>query len=211
MNIIIFGATGMVGKQLVKQALYKGHHVKAFGRNVFTEDLPEDEKLELIQGALFDEGQVYKAISGCDAVLSVLGGAKNDTDVTRSLGMKNIVKQMQAAGVNRIVALGGMGSLNVSEEDETLILDTPDYPAQFFPVSKEHYKAFQFLKASSLEWTFVCPGDIIDAPPTGSFVTNADYPPTPNNNKINSGDLALFMLNAIEKHEYISHRVGISN
>ena len=29
MNLIIFGATGMVGKQLVKQALYMGHHVKA--------------------------------------------------------------------------------------------------------------------------------------------------------------------------------------
>ena len=37
MTITIFGATGMVGKQLVQQALFKGYTVKAFGRNVFAE------------------------------------------------------------------------------------------------------------------------------------------------------------------------------
>ena len=209
MKLIIFGATGMVGKQLVKQALFAGHSVKAFGRNVFTEDLPNDEQLELVQGALFDEGQVNKAVKGCDAVLSVLGGGNNETDVTRSLGMKNIVAQMQKAGVSRIVALGGMGSLMADEE--TLIMDTPDFPAQFYPVSKEHYKAFEFLKASSLEWTFVCPPDIIDADPTGSFVTNADYPPASGRNRINSGDLALFMLKELTNKEFVGHRVGISN
>ena len=73
MKLIIFGATGMVGKQLVQQALFNGHHVKAFGRNVYTADfLPVDstvkkENLQLVQGALFDEGQVYDAINGCDA------------------------------------------------------------------------------------------------------------------------------------------------
>ncbi len=55
MQITIFGATGLVGKQLVQQALFKGYKVKAFGRNVFTEDFPKDDNLELIHGALFDE------------------------------------------------------------------------------------------------------------------------------------------------------------
>lgn len=209
MNIIIFGATGKVGKELVKQALHNGHHVKAYGRNVFTDDLPKDDNLELIQGALFDEGQVLKAIKGNDAVVSALGGANSDTDVTRSLGMKNIVAQMEKAGVKRIVALGGMGSLNADED--TLVLDTPEYPSAFFHVSKEHYKAYEFLKASNLDWTFVCPGDIIPGEATGQFVTNADYLPTPNKNQILSGDLALFMLNQLSKTDFIDKRVGISN
>ncbi|MEO7768343.1 MAG: SDR family oxidoreductase [Ferruginibacter sp.] len=209
MKIIIFGATGMVGSQLVKQSLYKGFAVKAFGRNVFTEGLPEDEHLELVQGALFDAGQVYKAIQGCDAVLSSLGGDSSGGDVTRSLGMKNIVAQMQKAGVKRVVTVGGMGLLNA--DDDVLVMDTPEYPAQFLPVSKEHLKALEFLKASDLEWTVVCPPDIIEAAPTGSFVTTADYPPTANLNRINSGDLALFMISELEKKEFVHHRVGISN
>ena len=209
MQIIIFGATGLVGRQLVKQALYKGYKVKAFGRNVFTEDLPDDEQLELVQGALFDEKQVYKAIQGCDAVLSALGGDNSGSDLTRSLGMKNIVAQMEKAGVKKIVAVGGMGCLNADEE--TLIMDQPDYPSKFLPVSKEHYKAYQQLKQSKLDWTFVCPPDIIDAEPTGEFVTAADYPPASNSNRINSGDLALFMINELINPAFVHHRVGIAN
>lgn len=209
MQLIIFGATGMVGKQLVKQALYKGFSVRAFGRNVFTEDLPKNDLLELVQGALFDEGQVYKAIDGCDAVLSALGGDATGADVTRSLGIKNIVAQMEKTNVKRIVAVGGMGSLQADEE--MLIMDQPGYPSKFLPVSREHLKALGFLKASTLDWTFVCPPDIINAESTGHFIVAADYSPVPSTYKINAGDLALFMLNEMEKKEFVQHRVGISS
>lgn len=209
MQVIIFGATGKVGSQLVKQSLFKGYNVKAFGRNVFTGNLPTDDKLELVQGALFDEKQVFNAIQGCDAILSALGGDNTGADLTRSLGMKNIVAQMEKAGVKRIVALGGMGSLNADEE--TLVMDMPGFPSKFLPVSREHYKAFQQLQQSSLDWTFVCPPDIIDGEPTGEFETAADYPPPSTTNKINSGDLALFMINEISNTTFVHHRVGIAN
>ena len=199
----------MVGKQLVQQALHMGHTVKAFGRNVFTSNLPENKNLQIIQGALFDAKEVLNAVKGSDAVLSVLGGAFDGADKTRSLGMKNIVAQMENAGVKRIVAVGGMGVLNAP--DDTLLMDDENYPAQFVPVGKEHLKAYEILKASSLDWTFVCPPDLIDADVTGIFTTAANYPPTINNFKINTGDLALFMLNELQKNEYIQKRVGISN
>jgi len=209
MQVIVFGATGSVGKQLVKQALYKGYKVKAFGRNVFTADLPKDDNLELVQGALFDEKEVYNAIKGCDVVLSALGGAADGTDVTRSLGIKNIIKQMQKANVKRIIAVGGMGILNAA--DDTLLIDAPDYPPQYIPVGREHLKAYEALKTSGLDWTFVCCPDLIDAEATGEFITNADYPPNPNKYQINTGNVALFMLNEAVKNEYVQHRVGISN
>lgn len=209
MNLIIFGATGLVGKQLVQQALFKGHHVKAFGRNVFTTDFLEKEKLELVQGALFDENEVYNAIKGCDAVLSALGGGFDGNDKSRSLGIKNIINQMKKANVKRIIAVGGMGVLNADEA--TLLIDKDEYPAEYIPVGKEHQKAWEFLEQSGLDWTFVCPPNIVNEGPTGSFITSADFPPSPNKNQINAGDLAMCMLNELEKNEYIDHRVGISN
>ena len=209
MKLIIFGATGTVGKQLVQQALFKDHHVKAFGRNVYTTDYLQKENLQLVQGALFDEGEVLKAIKGCDAVLSAIGGSVDGTDKTRTLGMKNIIKQMQKAGVNRIVAIGNMGVLNADEN--SLLIDAEDYPAEYLAVGLEHKKAYEILKASNLDWTFVCPPNIINAGPTGHFVTKADYLPEPDHNKINAGDLSMFMLNEIIKNEYVKHRVGISN
>lgn len=209
MKLVIFGATGMVGKQLVQQALFEKNMVKAFGRNVFTTDYVETENLQLVQGALFDEDEVYHAIQGCDAVLSAIGGSVDGVDKTRTLGMKNILKQMQKAGVARIVAIGGLGVLNADEN--SLLVDKEDYPAEYKAVGLEHKKAFEMLDASGLDWTFVCPPNIINEGPTGNFITKADFPPEPNNYKINAGDLAMFMLKELHNRAYVKQRVGISN
>lgn len=209
MNLIVFGATGMVGKQIVQQALYKGHHVKAFGRNVYTTDYLQPENLQLIQGALFDESEVFNAITGSDAVLSAIGGGADGADKTRTLGIKNIIRQMQKASVKRIIAIGGMGVLNADEN--SILLDQEDYPPDYKAVGLEHKKVFEQLCDSGLNWTLVCPPNIINEGPTGHYVTRADYPPEINNYKINAGNLSMMMLNELEKNEYVFHRVGISN
>ncbi len=207
MKLIVFGATGQVGVQVVKQALWRGHAVKAYGRNVH-QLADGNPKLQLIKGALFDEGDVYDAIKGCDAVISVIGGAFDGADKSRSLGMKNIVTQMKKAAVRRIVALGGMGILNFDEH--SLLIDQKDYPQEYLPVGNEHRKAYEYLNASSLDWTFVCSPDIINDVPTGNYITNKDYPPQPNLYRINAGDLAQFMLTELEENAYVQSRVGIS-
>jgi uncharacterized protein len=207
MNVIVFGATGQVGLQLVKQALWRGHTVKAYGRNVYELDL-ENEHLEKIKGGLFDAADILHALKGTDAVLSAIGGAFDGSDKARSLGMKTIVTQMQKAGVNRIVAVGNIGILNFDEE--SLIIDQKDYPEEYLPVGNEHRKAYDALKNSPLDWTFVGSPDIINEGPTGNYITAKDYPPQPNLNKINAGDLAQFMLNELERNEFVKSRVGIS-
>jgi uncharacterized protein len=209
MILTVFGATGMVGKQLVEQALFRGHTVKAFGRNVFTELTMDEKNLQLIKGALFDGDDVLHAMKGSDAVLSCLGGDFDGDDKTRSLGMKNIVTQMQKGGVKRIVAVGGMGVLQADKEK--LIMDTEEFPKEYLAVSLEHKKAFDYLVNSTLDWTFVCPPMINNAAPTGQITTAVNYLPTPNTFQINAGDLALFMLSELEKNEFVQKRVGISN
>jgi uncharacterized protein len=209
MNLIVFGATGQTGKQLVQQALFNGHHVKAFGRNVYTTDFLQTDNLQLVQGALFDAKEVYNAVKGCDAVLSAIGGGYDGTDKTRTLGMKNIIAQLKKAGIKRIIAVGAEGILNAA--DGGLLMEKEDYPPEYLPVSLEHRKAYELLKESGLDWTVVCPSDIVNAGPTGHYALAADQLPDPNNYRINAGDLAMFMLNELSKNEYVGHRVGISN
>ena len=194
MIITVFGATGQVGKRVVSQALSKGYTVKAFGRNVdnLIDQSNENKHLISIKGYVFDAAEVNDAVTGSDAVISTLGGAFDGADKTRSLGIKNIAHAMKTAGVKRIIGLGGMGILNA--DDQKLIIETADYPQMFVPVGKEHQQAFQNLKASGLDWTFVCPPDIVDEDVTGKYITKADYPPTPNYYKIAAGDIADFML-----------------
>lgn len=207
MKITVFGATGMVGRHVVSQALLKNHIVRAFGRNVH--ELKDNNKnLELIKGGVFDTEDIFKSLSGSDAVISVLGGSFDGLDKTRSLGMKNIITQMKNTGVMRIIALGGMGVLD--HPDGGLIIDQPEYPKEYLPVGKEHQKAWEILVDSDLDWTFVCSPDIINAEVSGRFLTSVNHLPEGAKGQVNAGDLALCMLQEIDRNSHIRERVGIS-
>lgn len=209
MIIIIFGATTVLGQQLVKQALHMGHHVKAYGRYIVTAPLPENEKLELVEGTMFDDSKLLRAIKGCDAAVTALEGGKAGVDKTRSLGMKKIVAQMEKAGVKRIVALGDRSLLETA--DGKMILEGEDFPLKDQPVANEHLDAFNALKASALNWTVVCAPEITEAEPTGLYRTSVNTPPVPDHERIGTGDLAMCMLNEVNKNEFINQRLGISN
>ena len=117
---------------------------------------------------------------------------------------------MEKAGVQRIVALGGMGILNAEDDTNGLLIDQPDYPEQYKPVGLEHLAAFRTLEASSLTWTFICSPDILDHPGNRQYITSAGNAPTPNHYQIAAGDLADCMLQCVQKSQYLLQRVGIS-
>jgi len=209
MTVTIFGATGVVGKQLITHCLAKGWHVKAFGRNVeaMLDKDQLDGKFEVIKGYVFDEKEVRHAIEGSDAVFSALGGAFDGTDKARSLGIKNIVGQMEAMGVKRIIVLGGKGVLQ--NEDGKYLLDAEDYPEEYKPVGREHQQAYLYLKASDSNWTFICSPDILpkDADNHYKALSEQAAPGT----AINAGNLALFMVEELEQNHFVHQRVGIAN
>jgi uncharacterized protein len=209
MTITIFGATGMVGKQLVQFCLLEGHTVRAYGRNVheLIDDAERNSNLDLIKGGLFDKSDVEKAIKGSDIVLSALGGAMDGTDQTRSLGIKYIVEAMEKHSVRRIIAIGGVGCLQA--DDNTLIYETESFPEIYKAVTEEHLKALSFLQKSALQWTFVCPPMIEPGEPTGIYKTKIDYPAA--GGTIFSGDLAHFMLSESKRSDFIKAKVGIAN
>jgi uncharacterized protein len=196
MIITIFGATGMVGKQLIKLALFQGHTVRAYGRNVF--DMIADEErhdnLKLVKGGAFDKSDIEKVIKGADVILSALGGAMDGTDNTRSLGMKYIVEAMIKNGVKRIVAIGGEGCLQAT--DDKLEYEMENFPPALIAVTLEHLQALDHLK-------------IEEAEVTGIYKTNNEF--AINSFSINSGDLAQFMLNEAVNKDFIKARVAIGN
>lgn len=209
MKITVFGASGMVGKYVVKYALALGHHVTAFGRhveNLIDADIQND-KLVAYKGSVFNRDEIKEAIKNTDVVISVLGGAVSENDKTRSLGIKNIVAEMEKAGIMRIVSLGGLGVLD--DENGDYLLNSKYYPPEYFAVGQEHLKAYEFLKQSVLKWTFVCPPQIRDKDATGEYTISENMPPKSEIQQVNAGDIAIFMVNESLSNEHVYKRVGI--
>lgn len=209
MKVVIFGATGMVGSQLVTHCLAKKWDVLAFGRNIqnlmtFAEREPH---LSVMKGYIFDDAEVGDAIYNADYVLSALGGSLNGQDKARSLGVKHIVSQMTKHGVKRIVAVGGTGIL--PDESGRYLFEDKDYDPTYVPVSKEHAQAYEHLKNSDLEWTMVCPPYILDKPADNQYEAVAEQMGP--SMEINAGNLALFMVQELGRKEFVRQRVGIGN
>src|SRR4029079_17596611 len=103
MRILVFGASGATGREVVRQALAAGHDVSAFVRNQAKIAI-QYPKLRLIQGDVSDADAVRDAVAGQDAVLSTLGvsvALKHDEAVID--GVRNIVAAMQECGVRRLI------------------------------------------------------------------------------------------------------------
>ena len=83
MKLVVFGATGNVGQQVVKQALEQGHEVIAFARNPLKLQI-KHPKLQLFQGDVMDSARVEQALQGQDIVVCTLGSGKKLSGKVRS-------------------------------------------------------------------------------------------------------------------------------
>ena len=106
MKIALFGATGRVGLEVLKQALGEGHEVTVLVRS--PEKLAPHDKLTVIQGDVRDANAVTLAIAGMDVVFSALG---TDKTTTLTEAVPHMIKAMKDAGINRIVTIGTAGIL----------------------------------------------------------------------------------------------------
>ena len=213
MKILVFGATGMVGQHLINTAIAHGHQVRAFGRNVFEKLSTERSNLELFKGYLFTESDIKKSVKGVDAVLSAIGGPMDPGNRTRSLGMKKIVGVLEKKGPKRIIGIGGMGVLDRVVDEDTgetdYIFNAPDFPKKLKTVTAEHFKAYQHLENSKLDWTFICPPVILDAEASENYNVNRDFP-AEGKYEINAGDIASFMMQELKENNFLNARVGIA-
>ena len=106
MKLIIFGATGSIGHQVVNQALAQGHLVTAFVRNVEKVGI-HHENLQIKQGNVMDPKSVESAIQGHEAVLVSIGAGRKGT--VRSEGTRNIISAMEKVGVHRLICQSTLG------------------------------------------------------------------------------------------------------
>jgi putative NADH-flavin reductase len=208
MNILVFGATGQTGQQLVKQALSQGHTVTAFVRNPEALQIG-DQRLRVVVGnTTRDAANVAEAISGQDLVVSALGSRssfKSDHLIERSVN--TIVPAMERDAVRRLILISAFG-VGESRRDAPLIPRIM-YRVLLSDIFADKKAAQDYVRHSSLEWTFVYPVLLTDGPMTGAYRVGErlELHGLP---KISRADVAHFILAEADKRAFVRKFAVIS-
>lgn len=193
MRIVVFGASGGTGRELVKQGLALGHDVTVFVRNpaAFT----SGDRLHIVVGDARNGKAVAPAIGGQDAVLSALGGTLGD-DTLLPESMEHILAAMKQARVRRLIVLGASGvwpgatkRLSAPMRAMARVFDATLLKKPF-----QAQRAMQTkIQASDTEWTVVQPPRLVNKPGTGRFRVDGEALPA-GGVQIARADVAAFML-----------------
>ena len=209
MNIIVFGATGTVGKIVVERILQDGHKVTAFARNPEKLEL-EHSRLTLTPGNARDQDDVSKAVCGHDAVVVALGSGMARKSNIRSQGTLNVIRAMQNHGIQRLVCQTTLGA-HESWGNLNFFWKRIMFGVLLRPVFLDHELQEDMVRASGLDWTLVRPSAFTAGPAQGVFKENFDTTDRDLSLKISRADVAEFLKQQISDTLYIHRAVGISN
>ncbi len=205
MRLLILGASGKTGTQLVDLGLARGHEVTAFVRSP-AKITRRHPLLTVRRGDPHSADELASALPGHDVVLSALGVRPPEAFRPHALVREcaaSTVAAMTRAGVTRLVLLSA-----------AVLFPEKGLRFAFFRWLLKHIAsdlraAEQIVRATALDWTIVRPPRLaertderyratIDALPTGGFTMSFRA-------------VAAFMLDAVEERSYVREIVGLAS
>ena len=205
MKLLLFGASGPTGRELVKQALEQKHELTVFARR--PEGFPAG--VRIVQGDAMREPQaIAEALQGQEAVLSALGTGKvmfPNRLQERSLG--NIAPAMERAGVQRLVVMSAFG-VGDTLRDASLVQRLM-YATLLVGVFADKARGEATVRASALDWTIVYPTVLTHGPRTGQYRA-AEHIAMQGLPSISRADVAEFMLRQLADPSFVRGGVELS-
>lgn len=210
MKVIVFGATGGTGKQLVRQAIEAGYQVVACARNPSKLDI-KSEHLTIVKGDLSNVALIENAISGADAVISLLGPRGSSKDKPLTNGMRNIVKAMKSSSVRRLVASSTLSVKDPIDRPNLMVsLLVSIVKTTMNAAYEDIIEAAEIVRGSDLDWTIIRVAMLNDKVKTGTvkvgYVGSGQV-----GLGISRADFADFMFKQIEDRRLLRQAPSISN
>jgi putative NADH-flavin reductase len=155
MNVLILGATGASGKLVTDKALAAGHDVTVYVRNP-AKVSASGPALKVIEGQLADTAALVSAITGQDAVISLLGPSGRSSGTPYSSAMGEIVSAMERAGVRRLIATATPSDADPKDRSTLSFRLSIAMIKRFAGTAYVDLAAMgQIIRQSNLEWTIV--------------------------------------------------------
>lgn len=210
MKLLLVGATGGTGKEVLMQALEQGHFITAIARRPEKIGI-QSERLRVIKGDILTSNP-EDAFKGQDAVLCCLGAPATKAGTIRSAGTKKIIEAMKKANVNRLICQTSLGygdSIQVLHRTSFLFRNIIA-PFLLKATFREHHLQELAIKKSGLNWTIVRPGNLTNGKKTESYKYGFSYADPTIKVRVSRTDVAHFLLRQASSAENNYKTIGIS-
>lgn len=208
-NIVVLGANGGIGRQVVLLALQYGHKVTAILRNPDNLAL-KHPNLHTVKGDVMHPETLEKYMENSDVIISAIGKNSLKPTTLYSQGNKNILRAMQKAGATRVFFISASG-LRVNPTHSLIVKLATRYILQ--KLLKNMYadleRMEEIIKATDLNWTIMRPPRLTDKPATGLYRSSINAI-LKNGLSISRADLAHYILNNISNEAIYQTTVEIA-
>ncbi len=215
MKIVVIGATGNIGQRVTREALSRGHQVIGVVRDPAAVQ-PPDPLVRLVKGDATKADDVAKVVKGADAVVSAISPRPNPRGLpapSLASNARALITGLRAAGVKRVLYVGGASSLEVAPGQA--LADLPDFPEIYRAEAREGREALAVWRgeAEGLDWTYLSPAaEVAPGDRTGNYRTTGDQLLVDAAGKsfISFEDYAVAVLDELERPQHIGRRFGVA-
>lgn len=211
MKVLVIGAAGRTGRQLVEAARGHGHEVTAFVHTTPLAEAPHatGERTKVVTGDVLDFDSVSAAVEGHDAV-AVTIGRTSGTGRFHDPAIANVIHAMALHEVRRLGVMSAAGTF--ARGDKNLSLAFRALIATGLRSTYDDLEAMeQRIMASALDWSIVRPVGLVDGPPKGDYRISLSGALLPKSTRISRGDVAAVLLKSLESDAYLRRAVVIAD
>ncbi|RNA63276.1 NAD-dependent epimerase/dehydratase family protein [Chryseobacterium nematophagum] len=209
-KVVVIGATGFVGTQIVKELVNRGYEVEAIARDA--SQVLQHEKVKAKSVDVNDIDNLVKALQGNDAVINTFNGGWTNPNLYNDFlqGSLNIEKAVEKSGIKRFITVGGAGSLYIGEVQ---LVDGPDFPSEIKPGATAARDYLNIIKENKvLDWTFFSPAIEMHQGTAGirvgKYRTGLENPVFDENGRsvLSVEDVAVVLADELEQNNHIRER-----
>src|SRR5215469_6889238 len=201
MRVVVLGAAGQLGREVVRRLAERRHEVCAAVRRPPIPALGSAVEVRLADAR--NKAEIRSAMNGSDIVVNVIGGGTLRGNDVASSTSAVAVAAAQEIGARRYIAMSA-GMVAVEWPFFKYVLG----PLIFRHILAEHGRVEEIVKASALAWTIARPSALTNRPPTG-YITSLKL--QPRTYLTARADLAAFIVNELETDQFVRRPVFIAS
>lgn len=199
MRVLVIGASGPLGREIVKTTLARGHKVTAFVRKAF--DI-QHENLTMAIGDVMDSDTVNTAMAGQEAVICSLGIKQTFKPVEiYSEGTTHMIRAMTRHNARRLICITGIGA-GESKGHGGILYNKVIQPFLLKTIYEDKTRQEEIIRYCNRDWIVVRPAVLTDGPAKGRYAMLKEIRGV-QTSTISRADVAAFCADQLSSNKFL--------